>query len=367
LKLVTVVGARPQFIKAAAVSREIAQHSDMQELIVHTGQHFDSNMSDIFFEEMRIPRPQYRLDIHSMGHGAMTGRMLEGIEGILADEKPDAVVVYGDTNSTLAGALAAKKLHVSVAHVEAGLRSFNMTMPEEINRILTDRISDLLLCPTDNAVLNLRREGYGDFPCTVLKTGDVMQDAALFYSAISAKASTLLERLDLHGEPYALCTVHRAENTDSPERLDAIVAALNTIAASMRVVLPLHPRTAALLPRDALVERIARIDPVGYFDMLELLKHTNIVLTDSGGLQKEAFFFAKPCVTLRDETEWVELVEGGYNALAGANAETIVSSFSTMLGRRPDFDQDLYGRGSASGKIVEALKRLGTDGRSIAR
>jgi UDP-GlcNAc3NAcA epimerase len=357
LKVVSVVGARPQFIKAAAVSREIARHSDLQEIIVHTGQHFDDNMSDIFFAEMQIPRPQYHLGVHSMNHGAMTGRMLEKVEEILLREKPDLVMVYGDTNSTLAGALAAKKLHLKVAHVEAGLRSFNMKMPEEVNRILTDRISDLLFCPTDHAVANLRREGFEAMPCAVVKTGDVMRDAALHYAAVSAETSSVVARLGLAGETFALCTVHRAENTDDPARLRAIIAALNDVSERMRVVLPLHPRTAALLKRAEVAPRFTPIEPVGYFDMLELLKRARIVLTDSGGLQKEAFFFAKPCVTLRDETEWVELVEGGYNRIAGADRNAIVASVSAMLETAADFDRDLYGRSSASEAIVAAMKR----------
>jgi UDP-GlcNAc3NAcA epimerase len=310
---------------------------------------------------MRIPQPHYQLGVHSMAHGAMTGRMLEKIEHILAEEKPDIVLVYGDTNSTLAGALAARKLHLKVAHVEAGLRSFNMRMPEEVNRILTDRISDLLLCPTENAVLNLSAEGFDRFPCAVVRTGDVMRDAALYYAGFSSAVSSIVERLQLGDEPFALCTVHRAENTDDAARLGSIVEGLNEIETTMRVVLPLHPRTLAHLTQHGFHTRFTIIEPVGYFDMLELLKRARIVLTDSGGLQKGAFFFAKPCVTLRDETEWVELVEGGYNRLAGANRDSIVASFSEMLDRTMDFERDLYGRVSASEAVVAALKRLAAD------
>lgn len=363
MKIVTVVGARPQFVKAAAVSRAIAAHNAdcgrdrlIDEVIVHTGQHFDDNMSEIFFNEMQIPRPDYRLEINSLGHGAMTGRMLEKIEEVLVKEKPEWVLVYGDTNSTLAGALAAKKLHMKVAHVEAGLRSFNMAMPEEINRILTDRISDLLFCPTDAALANLEREGFGNFPCRIVKTGDVMQDAALFYRTMAAEKSRIIDRLGLAGRPFALCTIHRAENTDAPERLQAILAALDEIAAEMAVVLPLHPRTRKIMADRGLASRCMVIDPVGYFDMIRLLEETRIVLTDSGGLQKEAFFFAKPCVTLRDETEWVELVDGGYNILAGAERAKILYCFQNMLCASPDFERDLYGKGRASALIVYSLE-----------
>lgn len=356
MKIITVIGARPQFIKAAAVSREISLHSEIRELIVHTGQHFDENMSDIFFDEMQIPRPDYRLDINSLSHGAMTGRMLEQIEEILLKEKPDVLMVYGDTNTTIAGALAAKKLHIKVAHVEAGLRSFNMAMPEEINRILTDRISDFLFCPTETALRNLDREGFGAFPCHIVKTGDVMQDAALFYRDTAARKSDVIKRLGLTGKPFALCTIHRAENTDSLERLLAILAALNEIVGEMEVVLPLHPRTRKIIEARGLDSRCTVIEPVGYFDMIQLLEHTRMVLTDSGGLQKEAFFFSKPCVTLRDETEWIELTEGGYNILAGSNKEMIISAFRTMLTAAPDFSRDLYGRGCASATIVDALQ-----------
>ena len=355
MKIVTVVGARPQFVKAAAVSREIAKHRAIREIIVHTGQHFDRNMSDIFFQEMEIPRPDYFLDIHSLEHGAMTGRMLEKIEEVLLVERPDRVLVYGDTNSTLAGALAAKKLHIDVVHVEAGLRSFNMRMPEEINRILADRISALLCCPTDNAVNNLRREGFEDFDCTVLKTGDVMQDAAIYYSTLSPTRSTIVGRMSLTTDDFALCTIHRAENTDDPLRLASIVEALNIISRDLRVVLPLHPRTTRALGNLGIALQCSTLEPVGYFDMLELLKKSRIVLTDSGGLQKEAFFFAKPCLTLRDETEWIELCDCGANLLVGSCRDRIVEGFHEMMGRRPEFKTDLYGNGQAGKRIVEAM------------
>ncbi len=393
MKIVTVVGARPQFIKAAAVSRAIAEYNAVaqdqspaiREVIIHTGQHFDENMSDIFFDEMQIPRPDYHLEINSLGHGAMTGRMLEKIEEVLIKEQPDWVLVYGDTNSTLAGALAAKKLQIKVAHVEAGLRSFNMQMPEEINRILTDRISDILFCPTDTAVKNLQNEGLKiqelqgtthNLPLTihypqVIKTGDVMQDAALFYRDKAANKSIIIEKLGLKAQPFALCTIHRAENTDVPERLRNIFAALEDISREMPVVLPLHPRTRKKLAEASITVHdltstihhspftIHHIDPVGYFDMIQLLEHTRIVLTDSGGLQKEAFFFAKPCVTLRDETEWVELVEGGYNMLAGADSNQIVRHYQNLCRTTHNYDIDLYGQGKAAQSIVTLLADQG--------
>lgn len=352
-----MVGARPQFIKAAAVSREIARYPGIQEIIVHTGQHFEANMSDIFFEEMRIPRPQYFLDIHSVGHGAMTGRMMEAVEEVLIKEKPSYVLVYGDTNSTLAGALAAKKLQLKIVHVEAGLRSFNMRMPEEINRILTDRISDILCCPTDNAVENLRKEGFERFPCTIAKTGDVMQDVALFYSVYSAEKSTIIRGMELEGKDFALCTIHRPENTDDPIRLASIVGALNDISRKMPVVLPLHPRTRNIIASCSVPFEFEPIYPVGYFDMIELIKHTKVVITDSGGLQKEAFFFDKPCVTLRDETEWVELLSSRANRLAGADRERIVKYCNESITDHIIFNKDLYGNGRASENIVKYIQR----------
>lgn len=363
MKIVTVIGARPQFVKAAAVSRAIAEHNAalhnqqkaICEIIVHTGQHFDANMSDIFFEEMQIPRPDYHLEINSMGHGAMTGRMLEKIEEVLVKEQPDFMLVYGDTNSTLAGALAAKKLHIKIVHVEAGLRSFNMRMPEEINRIVTDRISDILCCPTDNAIDNLMREGFGQFPCSIVKTGDVMQDAALFYSAFSAERSNIIESLGLFEQEFVLCTVHRAENTDDGKRLKGIVSALNKIATERRVVLPLHPRTRKILASSGNLLGFDPIEPVGYFDMLELLKRATCVMTDSGGLQKEAFFFKKPCITLRDETEWVELIELGVNKLAEASHSGIMRALKQVTDNPCAFNVDLYGNGMASANIIKLL------------
>ena len=296
-KIITVVGARPQFIKAATLSRQFKLFG-VDELIIHTGQHFDANMSEVFFDEMEIPRPAYQLDIHGLTHGAMTGKMLEGIEEILLKEKPDAVLVYGDTNSTLAGALAASKLHIPVIHVEAGLRSFNMAMPEEINRILTDRISTVLFCPTDTAVNNLASEGYGKMPIKIIKNGDVMQDAAIYYAARAEQKSSILQQIAL--PKFVLATIHRQENTDSPENLRHIIAGLNEINRQTPVLVPLHPRTRNILAQLNIVPEFKLIDPVGYFDMIMLLKSCELVITDSGGVQKEAFFFGKHCITLRD-------------------------------------------------------------------
>ena len=358
MKLVSVIGARPQFIKAAVVSREIQACPELSETVLHTGQHFDWNMSEIFFREMEIAAPRYNLNVNSAGHGEMTGRMLVGIEGVLLKEKPDGVLVYGDTNSTLAGALAAKKLCLKVVHVEAGLRSYNLRMPEEINRILTDRISDLLCCPTERAVENLRREGFDHFPCRVERTGDVMRDAAEYYRESASRRSVIVEKLGLAGKEYALCTVHRAENTDDPRRLAAIVGAMNEISREMEVVLPMHPRTENAVRESGIRREFRSLPPVGYLDMIRLLTDAKIVLTDSGGLQKEAFFFAKPCVTLREETEWVELVEAGFNKLAGAGKDGILAAFKEMKDVELDFNIDLYGSGNAGRATVEAVRQL---------
>lgn len=355
MKIITIVGARPQFVKAAVVSRALSKVSDIEELIVHTGQHHDANMSDVFFDEMEIPKPTFNLGIHGLGHGAMTGQMLEGLEAIYRDQKPDRVLVYGDTNSTLAGALAAAKMHIPVAHVEAGLRSFNMRMPEEINRILTDRISDLLFCPTQTAIDNLRKEGYPFAENKLILSGDVMQDAAMYYAQTSASKSTIIEKLKLRD--FVLCTLHRAENTDDLSRLKSIIDSLSEIHNVVPVVLPLHPRTQKIVKDAGIKLPFTVIDPVGYFDMIEMLKHCSLVMTDSGGLQKEAFFFAKHCITLRDETEWVELVQGGFNKLAGADYHKILSSFEEMRNKKSDFSVNLYGGGKASEKIVNELHR----------
>jgi UDP-GlcNAc3NAcA epimerase len=324
-KIITVVGARPQFIKAAAVSRAMAANGEFQEVMVHTGQHFDGNMSDVFFAELEIPPPKHNLHISGGRHGAMTGRMLEAIEQVLVDEEPDWVLIYGDTNSTLAGALAAAKLHYPIAHVEAGLRSFNMRMPEEINRLLADRVSTLLLCPTDAAVKNLRDEG---ITSGVSNVGDVMHDVALYYRDKAKASSTILERLGIQDRAFVLATCHRAENTDDPQRLAGIIKGLREVAVEIPVVLPLHPRTSKLLG-DAGHSTLAPIittPPLSYLDMVALEQAARAIVTDSGGVQKEAFFFGVPCVTMREETEWVETVELGMNVLVGASTDRIVAA-----------------------------------------
>ncbi|ANV86368.1 non-hydrolyzing UDP-N-acetylglucosamine 2-epimerase [Picosynechococcus sp. PCC 7117] len=317
MKTVTIVGARPQFIKAATVSRLIQNTPGLKEILVHTGQHYDENMSAIFFEEMEIPAPHYHLGIGSGSHGTQTGQMLSAIEAVLIREQPDWVLIYGDTNSTLAGALAAAKLHLPIAHVEAGLHSFNKKMPEEINRILADRISDLLFAPTETAVANLHHEGIRADQIALV--GDVMYDAALYYGEKAESRSQILQTLQLQPRNYLLATIHRAENTDNPQRLQAIFGVLSEIAKQIPVVLPLHPRTRKALEKTdlfaSLTQALSIIEPVGYLDMVMLEKNARLTITDSGGVQKEAFFYGVPCVTLREETEWVELVELGWNYL----------------------------------------------------
>jgi UDP-GlcNAc3NAcA epimerase len=312
-KILTVVGARPQFVKAAVVSRALAMDGRCQEKIVHTGQHFDPGMSDVFFEELEIPRPAHDLKINGGGHGNMTGRMMIALEDVVLLEKPDCILIYGDTNSTVAGALVGAKLQIPVAHVEAGLRSFNRLMPEEINRVVADHVSSLLLCPTAAAVANLRQEGV---VAGVHAVGDVMFDATLFAIGKSRTTSHILRDFDLSAGGYDIATIHRAESTSDPARLSAIVAWLNERARHRALVLPLHPRTRLALVRTGLAFKGVRIiDPVGYLDMTRLLADCVEVYTDSGGLQKEAYFHRKPCTTLRDETEWVETIEAGWNRL----------------------------------------------------
>lgn len=342
-KIITVLGARPQFVKAAVLSRIISEKCEFEEVIVHTGQHYDNNMSEVFFKEMEIPKPKYNLDINGLGHGAMTGQMLEKIEKVLLDEKPDAIVIYGDTNSTIAGALAAKKLDIKVVHIEAGLRSFNMRMPEEVNRILTDRISDLLLCPTDTAIQNLKNEGFDNIDTEVVKCGDIMKDAVEFYSQTSSEKSDLLDVLNLKNSNFVLATIHRQENTDDLEKLKSIFKGLECIAKEIQVVLPLHPRTKKILEKNKLKYDIIIIEPVGYFDMLELLKNCSMVITDSGGLQKEAFFNKKHCIIAREETEWIELVENGFAEIVGSDKNKMIAAFEIFLRTESNFNLNLYG------------------------
>jgi UDP-GlcNAc3NAcA epimerase len=349
MKILTILGARPQFIKAGSVSREILKHKEIKEIIVHTGQHYDANMSDIFFEEMQIPKPDYFLGIGGKSHGVMTGQMIEKIEEVCLKEKPDWVMVYGDTNSTLAGAIVASKLHIKLAHIEAGLRSFNMNMPEEVNRILTDRVSNILFCPTDTAMQNLKNEGYDKLDCKIVKSGDVMQDGAIFYKDLAVKPLCEIK------DDFILCTIHRAENTNDENRLKSIFEALNEIAKEKQIILPLHPRTKNIIESLKLnIQNLTIIEPVGYLEMVWLIDNCSLVMTDSGGLQKEAYFFEKPCVTMRDETEWVELVDGGFNVLAGSDKEKIVNAFENYSEFKK-LKLDLYGDGRASGVVIKEL------------
>jgi UDP-GlcNAc3NAcA epimerase len=352
MKILTILGARPQFIKAGSVSREIAKHQEIEELIIHTGQHYDANMSDIFFEEMKIPKPNYFLGIGGKSHGAMTGQMIEKIEEVALSEKPDWIMVYGDTNSTLAGAIVASKLHIKLAHIEAGLRSFNMKMPEEVNRILTDRVSNILFCPTNTAIQNLKNEGYENFDCKIVKSGDVMQDGAFFYKNLAVKPSFKIKN------DFILCTIHRAENTDDETRLKSIFEALEEIAKEKQVILPLHPRTKKILENLKLnIQNLTIIEPIGYLEMVWLIDNCDFVMTDSGGLQKEAYFLEKQCITLRDETEWVELVECGANTLVNANKEKILDAYQNNSEfNKENASLDLYGHGKASEKIINELK-----------
>jgi UDP-GlcNAc3NAcA epimerase len=339
-RILTIVGARPQFIKAAPVSHALAK-AGLTEILVHTGQHFDALMSDVFFDELAIPKPAYNLEVNSLGHGAMTGRMLEKLEATMLAEKPDLVLIYGDTNSTVAGALAAAKLHIPVAHIEAGLRSFNRRMPEEINRVMADHISALLFCPTATAVANLASEGITN---GVHAVGDVMYDTTLAATERSKDRSTILETLGLTPGSYAVATIHRAENTDDPASFAKVVSWLESAARDSVVIMPTHPRTRKLMQALGIEPKGVRlIDPIGYLDMTRLVHHSRAVFTDSGGLQKEAYFHRVPCVTLRDETEWVETVEAGWNRL--------------WMG--PDFtarrDIPDYGQGDASDIIANLI------------
>lgn len=348
-KIITILGARPQFIKAAAVSNQFK--GTFNEILVHTGQHYDANMSDVFFEELNIPKPKYHLNIGSGSHGAQTGEMLRAIEQVLLDEKPDYVLVYGDTNSTLAGALAASKLLIPVIHVEAGLRSFNKAMPEEQNRILTDHLSTLLFVPTQTAVDNLKNEGITK---GVHLVGDVMYDGILHFSQIAKEKSTILEQLQLEENGFILSTIHRAENTNNPARLKAICEGLTE--SKERIILPLHPRTQKYVQEYGihLGENIQVIEPVGYLDMVRLEAAASKIVTDSGGVQKEAFFLGKPCITLRDETEWVETIENGWNVLVGAKKEEIIDALTNF--QPTSQRKDYFGKGNAVELILAQLR-----------
>lgn len=348
MKVMTIIGARPQFIKAAVVSRALSEHRpDVEEIIVHTGQHYDANMSDVFFDELDIPKPHYNLAVGGGTHGENTGRMIEKLESLMIELEPEWVLVYGDTDSTLAGALAASKLHIPVAHVEAGLRSFNRRMPEEVNRVLTDHVADILFAPTEIGRRNLLNEGITEDKIKLV--GDVMYDASLYYKD-RARRPMLPSGLHVEGDDYVLCTIHRAENTDDPTRLRDIFQGLAD--SSETIILPMHPRTRNKVA-DQGIEipfNVWVIDPVGYLEMVWLESHCKCVATDSGGVQKEAYFFGKPCVTLRDETEWVELVEFGVNRLAGADAERI-SELLLETTAEVSMPEGLYGHGDTGRSI----------------
>lgn len=375
-KILTIVGARPQIIKSSAINRAIQRHfsTQLQEVIVHTGQHYDANMSKVFFEEMSIPEPHYNLNVGSGSHGAMTAKMLEGLEKIYLIEQPDAVLVYGDTNSTIAGALAAIKIHIPVIHVEAGLRSFNKAMPEEVNRIACDHMSTLLFTPTKAGLKNLEKEGFNIHATgkasannpKVLLCGDIMFDNSLHFSELSELQSTLLKELSLNSDAYILVTIHRDSNTDVAENLQQIFSALLEIRESsgLKIVLPIHPRTKSKLeeqlPADLYASLTADpgfmiIPPAGFLDIIALEKNAKMIITDSGGLQKEAFFFQKPCIILRPQTEWVEIVENGNAVLADASAERIKTAFEELSSKSNFTYPPLFGDGRAAEFICETL------------
>ena len=374
MKIVTVIGARPQIIKAAALSRAIKEHfkKEVNEIIVHTGQHYDDNMSQVFFDELGIPQPDYNLGVGSASHGVQTARMIEGIEEILLKEKPDYLVLYGDTNSTLAGAIAASKIHVPIVHIEAGLRSFNKSMPEEINRICCDHCSTLLFSPTATGFKNLIKEGFNpdnkrrftiDNP-GIYHCGDVMYDNSKYFANIADTKSQILDKEGLRGTGYMLCTIHRDNNTDQPERLNAIFKALLKISECKMVVLPLHPRTSKLLNTNLendLYDKITNnknikiLPPASFLDMIVLERHAQMVVTDSGGVQKEAFFFQKPCLILRSETEWKEIVECGAAVITDANENKIIDSFNNFVENPPHKFPEIFGDGKAAEFICKEM------------
>ena len=374
MKLVTVIGARPQIIKAAALSRAIRNHyaDQIQEVIVHTGQHYDDNMSQIFFDELQIPRPDYNLHVGSASHGIQTARMTEGIEALLIKEQPDFIVLYGDTNSTLAGAVAAAKIHVPIAHIEAGLRSFNKAMPEEINRIVCDHCSTLLFSPTLAGIENLKREGFpmnNDGPYTidnpkVYHCGDIMYDNSLHFAEVAEQKTDIIQRLELANRPFILATIHRDSNTDHSKRLSAIFKALIQLSKECQIVLPLHPRTAKLLKtnlNESLQKQItdstniSLIPPVSFLEMIALERHAQLVITDSGGVQKEAYFFKKPDIILRPETEWIEIVETGNAILANADESRIMQVWQHFKDNPPTVFPEIFGDGHVAEFMLEQI------------
>lgn len=373
MKIITIIGARPQIIKAAALSRSIKTYfsSEIEEFIVHTGQHYDQNMSEVFFDELGIPKPNINLNIGSGSHGKQTALMIEKIEEILLNETPDAIVVYGDTNSTLAATIAASKIHIPIVHIEAGLRSFNKKMPEEINRIMCDHASTLLFSPTASGFKNLKKEGFieskppfsNDNP-GIFHCGDVMYDNSLYFSKLSDKESTLIEDLNLHKNEFILATVHRNDNTDNKENLLAIFKAFNHIAEenNQTIVLPLHPRTKKMMLKylgsdfiDQTSKKIKLIEPVSFLDMIALEMHCKMIITDSGGVQKEGYFFKKPCIILRPETEWIELVECGAAKIVGAKQDLILEAYSTFKQNKDLRFPPLFGDGNAARFICEQM------------
>jgi len=353
IKILTIIGARPQIIKAATLSRTIKSTygSIIEEIVVHTGQHYDENMSGVFFNQMSIPKPKYNLGFGGLRQSAMTGKMMEGLEEICLKENPDWVLVYGDTNSTLAGALVASKLGLKLAHVEAGLRSYNMKMPEEVNRILTDRVSNLLFCPTKSAVKNLESEGFKNFSnAKIRNVGDIMYEGAIYYSKKSKKPQELNNMC--FGD-FVLATIHRAETRDNLDNLKCVIEALNEINLSNAVIMPIHPKTLSIIKENNLKVTFKTIGPVGYLEMLWLIKNCRLVITDSGGLQKEAYFFEKRCLTARTETEWVELIETGNNTLVAYDVNRILSEFNASRKFKPL--GKIFGEGNTSDLIIKAI------------
>ena len=376
IKLLTIIGARPQIIKAAAISRSVAKYfpDKIEEKILHTGQHYDANMSQVFFDELGIPQPDYNLGVGSGSHGVQTAKMIAGIEEVLTSEHFDGIILYGDTNSTLAGAVAASKIHIPVFHIEAGLRSFNMTMPEEVNRIVCDQLSSICFSPTQTGIDNLKCEGFFDSPAKfkngkgrlVVNSGDVMYDNSMYFASLAEQKSDILKKLNIKPGEYILTTIHRPNNTDDPTRLTAIISSLLSITErdGITLVLPLHPRTKNLLDKnlakdvyDKLISspRVKIIPPASFFEIIVLEKNARIVMTDSGGVQKESFFFERPCVILRPETEWVEIVKHGAGIIADADPERIIHAYDKLVGTAPTFPP-LFGDAHASEHILETIQ-----------